>query len=49
MGSDPIFWGILLCALAGGILLGRLWQHQAAQAARRRWPARASSALTRFT
>jgi hypothetical protein len=40
MGSDPIFWGILLCALAGGILLGRLWQHQAAQAARRRWPAR---------
>lgn len=40
MVSDPIFWGIALCALAGGILLGRLWQHQAAQAARRRWPAR---------
>ena len=40
MGSDPIFWGIVLCALAGGILLGRLWQHQAVESARRRWPAR---------
>ena len=40
MGSDPIFWGILLCALAGGILLGRLWQQRAATAARRSWPAR---------
>lgn len=40
MGSDPIFWGIVLGALAGGMLLGRLWQHHAAQAARRRWPAR---------
>jgi len=40
MGSDPIFWGIVLCALAGGILLGRLWQHYAVRAARHRWPAR---------
>jgi hypothetical protein len=40
MGSDPIFWGIVLCALAGGILLGRLWQNHATQAALRRWPAR---------
>lgn len=40
MGSDPIFWGVLLCALAGGILLGRVWQHYSDKAARRRWPAR---------
>lgn len=40
MGSDPIVWGILLCALAGGILLGRLWQQRATQAAHRSWPAR---------
>ena len=36
MESDPIFWGIVLCALAGGIVLGRIWQQQAAQAASRR-------------
>lgn len=40
MGSDPIFWGIVLCALAGGMLLGRLWQHYTVQDERRRWPAR---------
>lgn len=40
MGSDPIFWGILLSALAGGIFLGRAWQQYATRAARRRWPGR---------
>jgi hypothetical protein len=40
MGSDPIFWGILLCALAGGILLGSFWRLHAIKAARRQWPAR---------
>lgn len=40
MGSDPIFWGIVLSALAGGIFLGRAWQQFATRAARRRWPAR---------
>jgi hypothetical protein len=40
MGSDPIFWGIVLSALAGGIFLGRAWQQYAARATRRRWPER---------
>jgi len=40
MGSDPIFWGIVLSALAGGTFLGRAWQQYATKAARRRWPAR---------
>lgn len=40
MGSDPIYWGILLSALAGGIFLGRAWQQYATRAARRRWPTR---------
>jgi hypothetical protein len=40
MGSDPIFWGIVLSALAGGILLGRAWQQYTAKAVRRRWPTR---------
>lgn len=40
MGSDPIFWGILLFALAAGIFLGRAWQQYATRSARRRWPTR---------
>lgn len=40
MGSDPIFWGIVLCVLAGGLLLGRFWQQRATLAASQRWPAR---------
>jgi len=40
MGSDPIFWGILLSALAGGMLLGGAWQRYTIKAVRRRWPAR---------
>ena len=40
MGFDPIFWGISLCALAGGILLGSAWRQHAIKAARRQWPAR---------
>ena len=40
MGSDPIYWGISLCALAGGILLGSAWRQHAIKAARRQWPAR---------
>ena len=38
MLSDPMLWGAGAAILAGGIALGRLWQHQAAEAARRRWP-----------
>jgi len=41
MGSDPIFWGSsLLCALAGGILLGSAWRQYTTKAAKRGWPAR---------
>lgn len=40
MGSDPIFWGAVLSALAGGILLGGAWQKYTIKAVRRRWPAR---------
>lgn len=40
MVSDPIFWGMVLSALAGGFSLGKIWQRQAAKLARRRWPAR---------
>lgn len=40
MGSDPIYWGIVLSALAGGIFLGMAWRTYATRAARRRWPAR---------
>jgi hypothetical protein len=40
MGSDPIYWGILLCALAGGVWLGWVWQKYTKQAARRQWPRR---------
>jgi hypothetical protein len=40
MGSEPIFWGILLCALAGGVLLGMAWHRSSTQAARRAWPRR---------
>jgi Protein of unknown function (DUF2726) len=40
MESDPIFWGMVLCALAGGILAGRAWQQWATNAIRRQWPER---------
>jgi hypothetical protein len=40
MGSDPIFWGSVLCALAGGILLGSAWRQYITKAAKRGWPAR---------
>jgi hypothetical protein len=40
MGSDPIFWGAVLSALAGGILLGSAWQRYTIKAARRQWPKR---------
>lgn len=40
MGSDPIFWGIVLSALAGGIFAGRAWHSYTIRAARRHWPQR---------
>ncbi len=40
MESDPIFWGMVLCALAGGILAGRAWQQWSTAAVRKQWPTR---------
>ena len=40
MGADPIYWGSVLCALAGGIVLGSAWHKSAVKAARRAWPKR---------
>ena len=40
MVSDPIFWGMVLSALAGGFSLGKIWQVYAIKVARSRWPAR---------
>ena len=38
MGSGPLFWGLLLSALALGALLGAWWQAQRVQAVRRNLP-----------
>jgi hypothetical protein len=40
MLADPIYWGSVLCALAGGVLLGSAWHRSAVKAARRAWPQR---------
>lgn len=36
--TEPLFWGAVSGTLVLGLALGRLWQHRAALAARRRWP-----------